>query len=351
MDSLKIHDQKFTLKSAGQCEKAIEYIAGHLETLAAQKTEIETALKNTMLDFEDSEEQRAALDRAAKESAHFQGLLERIETRRDELFQKEFKARASKEIERVKKQSADLAELCLKEIPTAGRKIALIAAILTQHQKEIEEMIALAKQAEVEITHNSFDPFRAIDENAASSDTWLNHLSIPLIDEQPNILKFWPLPDLARAPETYQDNPDVMEEALSVLHAKDPAKAAEQMFKKIAGRAYDVRPVDHEPAIVQDHSKPLWFERPRQEWHSLLKPESVTERVRQLGNLITFWLELPEQRRYGAFIHLLSPEQRAQVIEKLPEEERQQYLDHLMAYASDSQNDEPDMDEQSAQAA
>ena len=147
MDTLKIHDQNFSLKTAKQCGKAIEYVAEHLQKLDAQKTEIETGLKNSMLDFEDSEEQRSGLERIKKELAHFEDLKERLEKRGEELSSKEFKAYAKKEIARVKKQSSDLAVLCLKEIPAAARKLSLMAALLQKNEDEIYAAADLAEEA------------------------------------------------------------------------------------------------------------------------------------------------------------------------------------------------------------
>lgn len=240
MDTLKIHDQNFSLKSARQCGKAMEYIAAHLKKLTAQKAEIETGLKNSMLDFEDSEEQREALDRAEKETAHFQELQERLQKRHDELESKEFKTRAAKEIARVKKQSADLGALCLKEIPVASRKLALIAALLQKSEDEIYAAADMAEQAGIEDTGLQFPLSQILNTNCANSN-WINRLRIPLLDEAMEHYHYWPAP---KSSSELCDNPDLFKQAENILKAGDLNKAATAEFQRLEKKPVVIRDLE-----------------------------------------------------------------------------------------------------------
>ena len=187
------------------------------------------------------------------------------------------------------------------------------------------------------------DPLQRIAGEHAFASRWLRHLHLPVLDEMPDRVTFWPLPDTARYTECYQDNPKIGEDVEEILSAEDMLKALKALSAKIDKRKFTIREVENvESHIIRDYSKPLWFERPRGEWAKLLAPNPVTVCVRQLGDKVRFWLELPEPRKFGAFIHLLDPEERERAMEQTPEEERRKYLDHLMEYASNDMADDDD---------
>ncbi|MFP4098881.1 MAG: hypothetical protein ACLFU1_08895 [Alphaproteobacteria bacterium] len=339
MSKFTLNKTEYDLETSENCAQAIEAVGAHITKLKEKKSAIDNKLSKSLMDFTGAKKlRRNALD-FGEEIQHFKGLLQELEKRRDKLIVLEEELAIENEIDRLDHHSIEISNLCTIEIPRCSRKIAVIAAMLVQHKKEVERFVDRAEKAGMDTPDCSPDPIQRIAGYNAHAGKWLKELSLPLIDEQPDILKFWPLPDTYRASDTYQDNTKIADDAAAVLQAESPMEAAEKLFKEIDRRPYKVRPVEEEEDIIEDHSKPFWYERPRQEWPELLKPNSVSACVRQLGDPVQLWLSLPEKRKYGAFIHLLSPEQREQAIEKLPKKERKKYLDHLMAYASNDSGD------------
>lgn len=331
MNTLKIHDQDFSLKTARKCEKAIAYIAAHLEKLEKQKTDIETALQNSMLDFDNSEEQRAELERCGKELSHFQALQQKLEKRRETLESEEFKTRAAKEIERVKKQSAGLAALCLKEIPAASRKLALLAALLQRNETEIYAAADVAEEAGIEETGLQFPMSHILKTNKANS-AWYDKLKLPLLDEAMGAVNYWPLPSIGNS---LRDNPDLLAQAEQILAADDMDKATKTVFRDLEKLKTVIREPEEEPVKEEERQELAWYEQPRSEWRKLLWPNAISDLMDNIGDKVEFWLALPEEKKLNTFIHFLSPEEREAAVQKLPEEERRIYRDHLTAQTPD----------------
>lgn len=345
---ITINDSEFNLADFRSCASAIEEVEEYIEKLEKQKQADESKISSSFFDFKNAKKLRASKKNVEEELDHFRALLEKLEDKYTDTLAKEMTSKTEYEIARLEKQSATLAELCRKEIPVLCRKLAIIAAALKEHQQQVRDGVDMAECHEVEFP-NMADPLQRIAGERAFASKWLKNLHLPLLDEQPDVATFWPLPDMERYAENHQDNPKMKDDVDELLSAEDMLKAAKALFTKIEKRKTVIREAEQGPYSFQDYSEPLWFERPRGEWAELLAPNPVSVCVRQLGNKIQFWLELPQQRKPGAFIHLLDPEERAQAIEKIPEDERQQYLDLLMHHACN--DDFEDGSEQAESAA
>lgn len=153
-------------------------------------------------------------------------MLRRLGERRESLKNKEFKTHALKEIARVKKQSADLAALCLKEIPAASRKLALLAVLLQKNEDEIYAAADIAENAGIDDTGLQFPMSQILNVNRANS-AWLNKLCIPLLDEAMEHYHYWPLP---KPGSVMHDNPDIFKQAEKILKAGDLNKTATSEF-------------------------------------------------------------------------------------------------------------------------
>lgn len=332
-DTITINDTEYDLGNSGACAAAAEDVTAHIEKLEKKKREIEDKLSLSFFDFKDAKKLRKAKAETEEELDHFRMLLEQLEDKSREVLEQEMAAKTKDEIARLERQSAALSELCEKEIPAACRKLAVIAAALEKHQKESAHGRHMAESHDIAFPAMP-DPVQRIAGKQAFASDWIKHLRLPYLDEQPDIVTFWPLPDVHQYPDCHQDNPGILNEVDALLKADDLLKAAKTLFGKIEKHKIKIRKVENEEHIMQDYSKPHWYERPRTEWADLLGPNSISASLRQLGDPVKFWLDLPHQRRFGAFLHLLGPEERERALAQIPEEERAQYRDHLAAFDS-----------------
>jgi len=348
MSKFTLNKTEYDLSTSENCALAIEAVQVHIEKLNKKKTDVENKLSDSLLDFTGAKKLRRNKLDFEEEIRHFHDLLQNLKDKQGKLEKFETECAIDAEIERLENQSIEISNLCSLEIPRCSRKLALIAAALEHNRKDVERLVDRAAEAGMEAPDCAPDPIQRIAGYDAHASKWLKELSLPMMDEQPDIVKFWPVKSIKTCPDSHQDNAGIEQDVEGFLAAENITETAQALFDTIDNMRFQAREAEHGPFLTEDHSKPRWYERPRSEWPSILNPNSVTAELRRLGNPVAFWLELPEQRKYGAFIHLLSPEQREQAVEKLPKKERKKYLDHLVTYAS---NDSGDAEEESLKAA
>lgn len=331
-ETITINNTDFDLSDFRSCACAVDEVSGHIEKLESKKQEIENKLSASLSDFKSAKKLRNAEKDTAEEIDHFRTLLEQLEAKHDEALARETAQQTEDFIARLEKRSEDLAALCLKEIPTACRKLAVIAAALQEHQKDMENAVDMAESVDVEFPEMP-GPLQRIAGERAFASIWIKNLRLPLLGEDMDVLNFWPLPGV-NLTDSSQDNSNILSDVDELFKAEDMAKTAKALFAKIEKRKFSAAGSEEGPYMEQDFSKPHWYERPRSEWADHVKPNSLSAVMRQIGDPVQFWLDLPKPRKTGAFLHLLGPEERERAIEQTPEEERQHYLDLLMQHAS-----------------
>lgn len=339
MGKTEIYGAEFDLETAASCAQAQNLVNSRITELTRQKGELEKRLDSRFYDFEKSQQDYTALKLAADELTHCERLLKSLDEKHQEALEKESAEFAKALIGRLETQSAALAALCFKEVPTASRKLTVIAAALQKYEAEVERAVEVSKMAGIAFPHID-DPLQRIAGEQAFVITWLRNLRLPLLDEQPDIACFWPLTNMEQYPDSHQDNPKIEDDVEELFSAEDMHKAAKVLFEKIEKRKTIIRQAESGPYLVHDYDKKLWFQRPRGEWAELLTPNPVSSCIRQLGDKIKFWLELPQQRKPDAFIHLLNDDERDRVLAKLPESERQKYWDYMADYENGDELDE-----------
>ena len=340
-ETLTFNDTEFDLNDFRDCASAVEEVSGHIEKLESKKQEIDNKLSAPLSDFKSTKELRGARKDTVEELNHFRILLEQLETRHSEALAKETAEKTKDFIVRLEKRSEDLAALCLKEIPAASRKLTVIATALQEYQKDVESAVEMAESAGIEFPEMP-GPLQRIAGERAFTSLWIKNLRLPLLGEDMDVLNFWPLPSV-NLTDSSQDNPKLISDIDELFHAEDMARAAKALFAKIEKRKFTAAESEEGPYLEQDFSKPHWYERPRSEWADHVKPNSLSAVMRQIGDPVQFWLDLPKPRKTGAFLHLLGPEERERAIEETPIDERQQYLDVLMQHASNDVGSNDDL--------
>lgn len=189
-ETIIINKTEFDLSNTKGCADAIDAVTEHIEKLEKRKLKIEDNLSSSIFDFKSSKKLRRAKNDTDEELGHFQSLLKTLEQKSDERLAEEAVEKVEHEIARLEKQSAALSDLCLKEIPATSRKLAVIAVALNTHRKEMEYGAEMAELAGVAFPDMP-DPVQRIAGVRAFATLWLKNLRLPLLDEQPDVARFW----------------------------------------------------------------------------------------------------------------------------------------------------------------
>ena len=252
-ETITINETEFDLSNTKGCTDSVEAVTEHIEKLEKQKQDMEGNLSSSIFDFKSAKKLRRAKNDMEEELDHFQSLLQKLEKQSDERLAEEAVDKAEYEIARLEKQSAALTKLCLKEIPATSRKLAVIGAALKDHQQQVQDGADMAECHGVKFP-NMLDPVQRIAGLQASATLWLKNLRLPLLDEQPDVARFWPPSNLEQYPDSHQDNPKIKDDVENLLSADDIFKAAKALFSKIEKRKTVIREAESGPYFIQEYT-------------------------------------------------------------------------------------------------
>ncbi len=330
MEKTVIYGFEFDLETAHGCTEAQTLVSNRIAELEKKKQDLEQKLESCFSDFGQSQKDYAAKQDAENEIVHCERLLKSLAEQHQVVLGRDNILFWETELQRIEKQSAALAKLCLKEIPTLCRKLAIIAAVLEKNRDENHNAYNQAKKAGVRVS-NIKSPLTRIIGDGVHGDNWYKYLRLPLLDESMEYYSYWPLP---RNDSVMNENPEIHRLVETLLKSEDIEKELSTLLRQVEKREVVLRQPKPKPEPYIEPYKPMWFELPlgSPERAEILKTRIAGTAKRDLGDIVKFWLGLEERRRLNSFIHLLNDNERDSVLARLPEPERQKYWDYMEDY-------------------
>lgn len=158
MSKFTLNKTEYDLETSENCALAIEAVQAHTDKLQKKKSAIESKLSDSLLDFTGAKKLRRNKLDFEEEIRHFHDLLQSLHDKQEKLHKFETECAIEDEADRLDHQSIEISNLCSLEIPRCSRKLAIIAAALERHRKEVERLIGRAEEAGMEAPDCAPDP-------------------------------------------------------------------------------------------------------------------------------------------------------------------------------------------------
>lgn len=340
MAKVTFNGNEFNISTAAGCAKAINFLQENLNRLEEQYQILESEINPDLevsgrnINLDESDDKFHEIEKFKNKIVQHHRWLEVLSKKHGEILEKEDVDAARALLDQAEKRAASLAKYAEREIPALSRKLTVLAATLEKEASEREYAEKRAREAGIENYSISSPMQRIVGPGLHKwSPAWWKNLRLPFLDEDMEVLSYWPFSKISKA---RRDNPNIQDQVETILTADDPAKALKAVYREIDKMDVFIRIKDTDRPLKSVY-RPEWYERPSTEWPELLKGNSVTAALHNLGDgdHVQFWLNIDdEQRRLNAFVNLLGRRsgQRESALAHLPEAERQKYWDYLDAY-------------------